>query len=65
MKVLLELLVVDDNPADVALVCEALAGSPMRTAATGVRSRRWITAAFADWTPPARTGKKRACVDTW
>lgn len=27
MKVLLELLVVDDNPADVALVCEALAGS--------------------------------------
>jgi chemotaxis family two-component system response regulator Rcp1 len=27
MNVLLELLVVDDNPADVALVCEALAGS--------------------------------------
>jgi CheY-like chemotaxis protein len=27
MKLLLELLVVDDNPADVALVCEALAGS--------------------------------------
>jgi chemotaxis family two-component system response regulator Rcp1 len=27
MKLLLELLVVDDNPADVALVCEALAES--------------------------------------
>jgi chemotaxis family two-component system response regulator Rcp1 len=27
MKMLLELLVVDDNPADIALVCEALAGS--------------------------------------
>lgn len=26
MKLLLELLVVDDNPADVALVCEALSG---------------------------------------
>jgi acetyl-CoA carboxylase carboxyltransferase component len=28
-------------------------------------SRRWITAAFADWTPPARIGKKRSCVDSW
>jgi acetyl-CoA carboxylase carboxyltransferase component len=28
-------------------------------------SRRWITAAFGDWTPPARTGKKRSCIDTW
>jgi chemotaxis family two-component system response regulator Rcp1 len=27
MKLLLELLVVDDNPADISLVCEALAGS--------------------------------------
>ncbi len=27
LKLLLELLVVDDNPADVSLVCEALAGS--------------------------------------
>jgi chemotaxis family two-component system response regulator Rcp1 len=27
MKMLQELLVVDDNPADIALVCEALAGS--------------------------------------
>ncbi len=30
MKLSLELLVVDDNPADVALVCEALAGSKLR-----------------------------------
>ena len=28
-------------------------------------SRRWITAAFADWVPPPRTAKKRPCVDTW
>ncbi len=28
-------------------------------------SRRWITSAFGDWAPPARTGKKRPCVDTW
>jgi acetyl-CoA carboxylase carboxyltransferase component len=28
-------------------------------------SRHWITAAFGDWTPPARTGKKRPCIDTW
>ena len=28
-------------------------------------SRRWITAAFDDWTPPARTAKKRSCIDTW
>jgi acetyl-CoA carboxylase carboxyltransferase component len=28
-------------------------------------SRRWITAAFDDWTPPVRTGKKRTCIDTW
>jgi CheY-like chemotaxis protein len=31
MKLLPELLVVDDNPADVALVCEALAGSLRRS----------------------------------
>ena len=31
MKLLLELLVVDDNPADVALVCEALAGSKLHS----------------------------------
>jgi len=28
-------------------------------------SRHWITAAFANWTPPARTGKKRPGIDTW
>jgi len=28
-------------------------------------SRRWITAAFDDWAPPARTEKKRSCIDTW
>ena len=28
-------------------------------------SRRWISAAFHDWTPPRRAGKKRPCVDTW
>jgi acetyl-CoA carboxylase carboxyltransferase component len=28
-------------------------------------SRRWIHAAFADWTPPPRFGKKRPCIDTW
>jgi acetyl-CoA carboxylase carboxyltransferase component len=28
-------------------------------------SRRWISAAFGDWTPPTRTGKKRSCIDAW
>ena len=28
-------------------------------------TRRWITSAFGDWTPPPRTTKKRPCVDTW
>src|SRR5258708_16732732 len=28
-------------------------------------SRRWISAAFGGWSTPSRTGKKRACIDTW
>jgi len=28
-------------------------------------TRRWITSAFGDWAPPARTAKKRPCIDTW
>jgi CheY-like chemotaxis protein len=36
MQPLLELLVVDDNPADVSLVCEALVGSKTRSKITSV-----------------------------
>jgi acetyl-CoA carboxylase carboxyltransferase component len=28
-------------------------------------SRRWITTAFGNWSPPPRQGKKRPCIDTW
>ncbi len=28
-------------------------------------SRRWITAAFGSWSPPARVTKKRPCIDAW
>ena len=28
-------------------------------------SRRWIMGAIGEWRAPARTGKKRPCVDAW
>ena len=30
-----------------------------------VDSRHWIASAVASWSPPARAGKKRPCIDTW
>ncbi len=28
-------------------------------------TRRWVSAAFGDWHPPARAGKKRPGIDPW